>query len=214
VPAARVVLAAVLLSSGCAGADGPTSLTLRAEQLGRSVSYVLRCDPPGGDVPRPDVLCTALDDDSRLLRTLPPPPRETRNGRVVVHGCLVGVPSFAVVGTYRGADVDARFSACTPSDNPGLVRWADLLGIGAGEDPAFEPLWAASRRAGHGPVESLSRVTKYDLSIFEPVRRVRVKYESDRCEIWLVRRAGNGVRVAKASDERPCYAFAPWRKFP
>jgi hypothetical protein len=149
-----------------------------------------------------------------LLETPPPPPREIRDGRVIVHSCFHGIPRFRVAGTYRGRDVDAHFTACVPDENPGLTAWAELLGIGLLLDPALEPLWAGGRAVGRGRVESLSRVTSRDLSIYEPVRRFRVKYESGRCEIWLVRRVGDSVRVERHSRERPCYALAPWRRRP
>jgi hypothetical protein len=210
-----LVVIAVVLAAGCADGDGGglTDLNVQASDQGRSVSYEFRCDPPRGDVPRPGVLCAALEADAELLlETPPPPPPEIHNGRVSVQRCLSGIPSFRVAGTYRGREVDARFVGCTPAEQPGLTSWADLLGIGLVVDPALEPLWAASRRTGRGRVESLSRVTARDLSIYEPLRRFRVKYESRRCEIWLVRRAGESVRVERHARERPCYALAPWRR--
>lgn len=207
-----LLLAVLLGAFGCGGNSDSTELTITARIGGHVPRFTLECDPAGGTAPRAQVLCAALEHNSKALLEPRPSEPEIVNGvQQVVHSCLSTSATVEVEGTYGGRAVAAHFEECTPGEQPGLHAWARLLGLAPrGPDKAVEALWRAARHGANGSVESISR---FDVSIYQPVRRFHVKYETGRCEIWIATQTNGRLGpVRKLRDEKPCYATAPWGK--
>jgi subtilisin inhibitor-like len=101
-----------LLLAGCgggdggAGADSPIDLKLTLwpnGETGDSITWTLRCDPPGGDHPDPEAACAALAAVADPFGPVAPPDRckEIPGGDEAV---------AMLDGDYRGQDVHARFT--------------------------------------------------------------------------------------------------------
>jgi hypothetical protein len=57
-----VICATALVATGCSQ-DHATDLTIEVDNgWFEGAEYRLQCDPPGGDVPRPQALCKLLDE--------------------------------------------------------------------------------------------------------------------------------------------------------
>ena len=204
------LLTAALAVSGlaCGGSGTATELVITGYSAGHVLRFTLECDPARGTAPRPRVLCSALERDSKLLLE----PREVKSSsrERINAGCTVGLSTMLIEGKYRGKAVAGHFGECAPGDQSGTQAWARLLGIGLRRDQAVDAIWRAARRGDPRSVESISR---FHLSVYQRVRLFHVKYNSDRCEIWTATRANGGVgSVRKLRDEKPCYASAPWRR--
>jgi hypothetical protein len=113
-----------LLLAGCGGgsADGGASadsavdlrLTLWPNgETGDSITWTLRCDPPGGDHPDPEAACAALAAVADPFGPVAPPDRCKE-----IPG---GDEAVAVLdGDYRGRKVRSRF---TRADACVSARW-------------------------------------------------------------------------------------------
>lgn len=134
------VLVTVGAAAGCGEATPSTSLTLVATNphLGRA-TFTLRCDPPGGDVPRPASACARLGGDPRVL--LRPKP----------FTCWGGTFSWwdvTVSGRYDGEPVSVRTSTCwTPQ-----MRLIRVLGIGSALSRHLDPLSRPAHPLGGIPL--------------------------------------------------------------
>jgi hypothetical protein len=126
----------VLVLGGCQR-DAEIDLTINVTARGES-TYTLRCDPPGGDLPRAAAVCAALAQHRDLFLN-PPRARSTCIGGVFVP------PSISIEGRYRGADVAAGGRSCDWPSGLGLAVIESALGHGpldravarlrCGEDP-------------------------------------------------------------------------------
>jgi hypothetical protein len=108
-------------SSDPTGAGGVTELTVAVQAgLGSGEQeYTLTCDPPGGDHPDPDAACRAL---AAMDDPFAPVPKD--QACTDIYG---GPQTATVAGTYRGAEVRARFER---TDGCQIARWdayVDLL---------------------------------------------------------------------------------------
>ena len=107
--ALAVVLASLAVAVALAGAVGSTSapetrlrITFWAEGKGTPArSWTLRCNPPGGSLPRARAAC-------RALHRLPDPFKRVPWGAICT--AIYGGPEEGLVrGVYRGRRVYARF---------------------------------------------------------------------------------------------------------
>lgn len=115
---ALVALLPVVLTGayGCGGDEPPNDVRVTIAvgtvdpvrlELGEK-RFELRCDPPGGTVPDPEAVCSALRDDPRLFK---PPPLDSR--------CAGGVgipPGISIRGTANGKPVDLHFRCDGPEE--------------------------------------------------------------------------------------------------
>lgn len=84
---------------------------------GKTSSWRLTCDPPGGDHPDPVGACQALETSG--ARALPPVPKD------MACTMLYGGPERATVtGTWNGRDVLATFSRTNGCE---ISRWAQMV---------------------------------------------------------------------------------------
>lgn len=100
-----------LLLAGCGGSDdagGSSAIALEVTvwpsgEAGDSITWTLRCEPTGGDHPDAEEACSALTAVEDPFGPVAPPQQcEEIPG---------GDDGVAVVeGTYRGREVDSRFS--------------------------------------------------------------------------------------------------------
>lgn len=83
--------------------NGVTELTVvvRAGPGQEERTFSLRCDPPGGDHPRPEAACRALAALEEPFAPVPPDTRCTE-----IYG---GPQTATVTGTYLGEQVEAEF---------------------------------------------------------------------------------------------------------
>lgn len=119
---AFAVLAAVaalaIAAGGSAGASAKTSLTITYwadwPSSGDNVRWTLRCNPPGGTLPRSANACRRLaTGGAKLLAPVPPG---------VACTAIYGGPQVArVVGTVDGRRIWATFSRTNGCD---ISRWA------------------------------------------------------------------------------------------
>jgi hypothetical protein len=112
----------LVLVAGAGAAAGDTSLKAtvwaKGEGTARAVR-TLRCDPPGGSVPRPAAACRAVLAAGRAaFRPVPPDTACTE---------IYGGPAVAVVtGRLDGRRVWARF---TRENGCQIARWQRLVGL-------------------------------------------------------------------------------------
>jgi len=110
-----------LVLAGCSGGDETphaTELKITVEGFTASLQqqdtiYTLRCDPPGGNLPRAAAVCGAISQHRALF--LDPPLRGT---------CIGGLgvpPSISMAGRYRGREVETGGRSC---DWPGGLAMA------------------------------------------------------------------------------------------
>lgn len=101
-PACAALLAASSL--GCAGTE-KTELTIRVGNFWGQQQYRLLCDPPVGDVDRPEALCDLIARNQDLM---------LRDASPHV-GCLggLGTISLHVQGRFKGRRVDDDVSSCS-----------------------------------------------------------------------------------------------------
>ncbi|WP_024286723.1 SSI family serine proteinase inhibitor [Cellulomonas sp. KRMCY2] len=108
--------------------DDGTSLTITLDEtgLGTTRTFMLTCDPPGGDHPDPDAACAALAAAGGADAFVAPPRDEMCTE-------IYGGPQVATVeGTVDGTRVRARFSRTNGCE---ISRWdalAPLLGSAGG----------------------------------------------------------------------------------
>ena len=117
-PAVGLVLALVL--GGCQH-DPSTDLTIHVTAREDTV-YTLRCDPPGGDLPRAAAVCAALTQHHDLFLN-PPPTRSTCVGGPGVP------PSISIEGRYRNEDVHVAGRSCDWPGGLGLAVIEAALGL-------------------------------------------------------------------------------------
>jgi Subtilisin inhibitor-like len=101
-------------SASAGAASGPTRLTVEVDDgTGKTTTWTLSCDPPGGDLPDAAAACTALAADGDEL--LAP----ARKGLVCTE--LYGGPQTATItGTRDGARVLATYSRVNGCE---ISRW-------------------------------------------------------------------------------------------
>jgi hypothetical protein len=118
-----VVLAVGAAAAACANASPATSstqLTIAVWAKGRDAradpkKWTLRCEPPGGTLPRPGRACSTLLLNRGALRPVPPGTACTQ---------IYGGPQEALVtGTVRGKRVWARFNRRNGCE---ISRWSRL----------------------------------------------------------------------------------------
>jgi len=103
-------LAAV--AGGCKhGSSTDLTITVTAFE---ETSYQLRCDPPGGDLPRAAAVCEELAQHRDLFLS-PPPTRSTCAGSVGVP------PSISIEGLYRDDEVRVAGRSCDWPGGLGLA---------------------------------------------------------------------------------------------
>jgi hypothetical protein len=137
---ALALAAVIAVASGCgaddtgdAGSPEPPQAETRLEITllpegqvgGEGRSYVLTCDPPGGDHPDPATACATLDElGAEAFAPVPPDVMCTQ---------IYGGPEEArVQGTVRGQPVDA---ALKRTDGCEIARWervADIVPLPGG----------------------------------------------------------------------------------
>jgi len=112
--AAVAAIALSLLSAGCGERSDGIRLTvalgtvdLEHLDLGEK-RFELRCDPPGGTVPRAEAICFALEHDGSLLA--PPPLTSTCAGSLGIP------PGITVRGMANGRRVDLAFRCDGPEE--------------------------------------------------------------------------------------------------
>jgi hypothetical protein len=121
----RVVMALaalpLVLVTGAGAASGDTSLRAavwpKGEGTGSRMDRTLRCDPPGGSVPRPAAACRAITAAGRAaFRAVPAD---------AVCAEIYGGPAVAIVtGRLEGRRVWARF---TRENGCQIERWQRLV---------------------------------------------------------------------------------------
>ena len=106
--------AAVLLAGGCGGSSDDIRLTvalgtvdLQHLELGEQ-RFDLRCDPPGGTLPRAEEVCFVLEHEPSLLR--PPALQSTCAGSLGIP------PGVTVRGVANGRTVDLAFRCDGPAE--------------------------------------------------------------------------------------------------
>ncbi len=115
-----VAAALAACATGAAGTSQETSLTVtywsEGIAAGDRVSWTLRCEPPGGTLPRPGVACGRLaDGGARFVTPVP-------DGTVCTE--IYGGPQVArVKGTLAGRRVWATF---TRTNGCQISRWDRL----------------------------------------------------------------------------------------
>jgi hypothetical protein len=98
-------LISIAVLSGCAHGRSPrTKLTIRAvnSSVGRAVFH-LECEPPGGDLPRPERACTALARNPDLV---------TRPEPFVCPGGRFSWWDITIRGRLDGKQIERSFSTC------------------------------------------------------------------------------------------------------
>lgn len=130
--AALRLIAILLALTSCGEQSGdvtdpaPTSeltITVRATPEASAVTWTLACQPPGGDHPRAEAACRALETAQR--DPFAPVPK----GMLCTQ--VYGGPLTATItGTWRGANVNASYRR---TDGCEIARWdaiAEVLGPG------------------------------------------------------------------------------------
>jgi len=105
--------------AGRTGEGGRTELTVVVAGTGRGrTTYVLTCDPAGGDHPDPVAACRALDELDDPFAPVP-------DGQACTE--IYGGPQTAVVtGTFRGRSVEAVFDRTNGCQ---ISRWDAHLAL-------------------------------------------------------------------------------------
>jgi WD40 repeat protein len=133
---AAAALVAVFLLGACGSNDATTSLRLEATNsfVGRA-TFTLRCDPPGGDVARPEEACARLAERPRAL--LEPKP----------FTCIGGTFSWwdlEISGRFDGRRVDVRTSTCWTPQMELIRRLGIAAQLQAHVDPLSRPPYSGS----------------------------------------------------------------------
>ena len=126
---ACVLAVSVLFGAGCAGEDGATRLTIETERFDEErqdvveVRFDLRCDPPGGSVPRPQEACDLVRSNPEMLD--PPEMTATCFGS---HGIP---PNVSVRGVAEGTpvSVDVRDCDAPPARGDAAHLWLVAVGL-------------------------------------------------------------------------------------
>jgi hypothetical protein len=85
---------------------------------GTTTTWILTCDPPGGDHPDPAAACAALEAGQRYLAPVPADMACTQ-----IYG---GPETVRITGVWRGTPVDASLSR---TDGCQIARWNGLAGL-------------------------------------------------------------------------------------
>lgn len=88
------------------------------QDAGRAESWTLECDPAGGTHPSPDAACSLLADNADLLEPLPDDVMCTQQ--------FGGPEQAAIRGTFRGREVDLRYSRANGCE---IARWERLAPV-------------------------------------------------------------------------------------
>jgi hypothetical protein len=130
-------LAAVV--AGCQH-DSSIDLTITVTAFQRETVYQLRCDPPGGDLPRAAAVCKAVAQHRDLF--LNPPPRRSscRGGPGVP-------PSISIKGRYADDAVEVAGRSCDWPGGLGLAVVEAAAGYPRPFDQAVARLAAAKTHA-------------------------------------------------------------------
>jgi hypothetical protein len=133
--AAAAVVAAFLVGA-CGSNHATTSLRLEATNsfVGRA-TFTLRCDPPGGDIARPEEACARLAERPRVL--LEPKP----------FTCMGGTFSWwelKILGRFDGRRVDVRTSTCWTPQMELIRRLGIASQLEAHVDPQSRPPYLGS----------------------------------------------------------------------
>lgn len=99
---------------------GATSLTIRVDQGEgtATTTWLLTCDPAGGDHPDPATACQVLTDHAAALEPVRPGVSCTQ---------VFGGPETATItGTFRGKAVSAQLARNNGCE---ITRWTDLTGL-------------------------------------------------------------------------------------
>jgi hypothetical protein len=102
------------------GASVNTELTIvYNDGAGKTETWTLSCDPPGGTHPHPDAACAALAAKGRTA--LPPVAKGMMCTQI--YG---GAQTAKITGTWRGESVDASLSRQNGCE---ISRWKALEGL-------------------------------------------------------------------------------------
>lgn len=105
-------------------ASGPTDLTIVIDDGGTRQTWQLTCDPAGGDHPRAEEACAALNRSG--ASALPPVPADRQCAQVY------GGPQTATIrGTWRGQEINSSLSRKNACE---MARWDALEGLLPGGD--------------------------------------------------------------------------------
>ena len=117
-----LLLLAVLALAACGDADTatdavtsdspPTRLQVEQTSGGTTESWMLTCDPPGGDHPDPEQACADLDAQEEPFAPLP-------EDRICTEQ-YGGDQTARITGTYRGTTVDIELSRV---DGCRIAQW-------------------------------------------------------------------------------------------
>ena len=101
-------------------AAGTTDLTIVVDEGGGTQrTWRLTCDPTGGDHPRAEEACAALDSNGATA--LPPVPKDRQCAQV--YG---GPQTATVTGTWRGQQINSTLSRTNSCET---ARWDALDGL-------------------------------------------------------------------------------------
>jgi hypothetical protein len=106
-------------SAAVPGAAATTALTVLVDDGEGTVTWLLTCDPVGGDHPEAEAACRALDRSG--AKALPPVPR----GRLCTQ-VFQGPEVASISGTWKGQRVDSRFNLRNGCE---VGRWKALTGL-------------------------------------------------------------------------------------
>jgi len=132
---------AVALAAAAGGCqqDPATDLTITVTGFREETMYRLRCDPPGGDLPRATAVCDAIAQHRDLF--LNPPPN-----RSICIGGLGVPPGISIKGRYLDDEVEVVGRSCNWPDGLGLA----VIEAAVGHPPAFDRA-VARLRCGEDP---------------------------------------------------------------
>ncbi|MET7639336.1 SSI family serine proteinase inhibitor [Streptomyces sp. NPDC005438] len=115
-------LAVATEEHGPAQARDHLTVTVFGADQAYAKRYELRCEPTGGDHPRAEEACEALNRTTRGVRN----PFQSTSGDTNCSMIYGGPATATITGTWRGAPVDARFSRENGCE---IARWDTLVPV-------------------------------------------------------------------------------------